>query len=90
MVGGIALLPLPGPGWLIIFVGLGVLASEFEWARRLLDFAKDRVEQWSAWVRRQSLAVRVALGLAGLAVVAGAVFGYVAWRGVPSWIPWIG
>lgn len=87
---GVLLLPLPGPGWLVIFVGLGVLASEFTWARRLLDYVRDRVEAWTGWIARRGLAVRVALGGVGVAVVAAALFGYVAWRGVPSWIPWIG
>jgi len=34
---GIVLLVTPGPGWLVIFSGLAVLAAEFLWARRLLD-----------------------------------------------------
>lgn len=32
---GIAMLPLPGPGWAVIFVGLAILSTEFHWARRL-------------------------------------------------------
>lgn len=32
---GIILVPLPGPGWGIIFVGLAILSSEFIWAERL-------------------------------------------------------
>jgi len=28
---------VPGPGLLIVFVGLTVLSTEFEWARRLRD-----------------------------------------------------
>jgi putative transmembrane protein PGPGW len=32
----------PGPGWLAIGGGLAVLASEFLWARRLLDQLKRR------------------------------------------------
>ena len=32
---GIILLPLPGPGWLIIFAGFAILATEFEFAERL-------------------------------------------------------
>ncbi len=87
---GIVLLPLPGPGWLIIFLGLGVLASEFAWARALLDFARDKVGAWTDWVRRQSLVVRSLIGLACLALVAAAVYCYIAWRGVPGWIPGIG
>lgn len=27
----------PGPGWLVIFLGLTLLAAEFVWARRLMD-----------------------------------------------------
>jgi len=34
---GIVLLPLPGPGWVIIFAGFAVLASEFEFAERVRD-----------------------------------------------------
>lgn len=32
----------PGPGWLIMLLGLGVLAAEFMWARRLLDRMKQQ------------------------------------------------
>lgn len=34
---GIILLPLPGPGWVIIFAGFAILASEFEFAVRVRD-----------------------------------------------------
>ena len=40
---GLILVPLPGPGWLIVFGGLALLATEFVWAERLLTFAKERV-----------------------------------------------
>ncbi|MEX2274796.1 MAG: PGPGW domain-containing protein [Actinomycetota bacterium] len=39
---GIALLVLPGPGWALIFVGLAVLATEYVWAQRLLNKAKEQ------------------------------------------------
>jgi hypothetical protein len=35
------------PGWALIFVGLGILATEYVWARRLLMKAK-RVAQAAA------------------------------------------
>jgi uncharacterized protein (TIGR02611 family) len=35
---GVLLLVLPGPGWVVIFAGLGILAAEFTWARRLRDW----------------------------------------------------
>jgi uncharacterized protein (TIGR02611 family) len=42
---GIVLLVLPGPGWLFIFLGLGVLATEFVWAERMLNIAKEKAKQ---------------------------------------------
>jgi uncharacterized protein (TIGR02611 family) len=43
ILAGLALLALPGPGWAAIFVGLAVLATEFDWAQRLLHRVRDRV-----------------------------------------------
>ena len=47
VAGGFALLVLggvmlvtPGPGWLAIAAGLALLATEFVWAKRLLDELK--------------------------------------------------
>ncbi|HTQ62744.1 MAG TPA: PGPGW domain-containing protein [Candidatus Solibacter sp.] len=37
---GIVMLVTPGPGWLVILLGLGLLAAEFVWARRLMDHIK--------------------------------------------------
>jgi len=37
---GIVMLVTPGPGWLVIFLGLGLLAAEFVWAKRLMDRMK--------------------------------------------------
>lgn len=34
MILGVILIPLPGPGMLVMLLGLGVLATEYEWARR--------------------------------------------------------
>ena len=44
LLGGIALIPLPGPGWAIVFVGLGMLALEFKWAENLMEKVLDRLE----------------------------------------------
>ena len=71
---GIVLLPLPGPGWLIIFAGLAVLALEFPWARRLLMFARKQVRRWTEYVRRGSWLVRIGSILATLAIVAGVLW----------------
>ena len=42
---GLILIPLPGPGWLIVFAGLAILAREYVWAERLLNHAKQKVGQ---------------------------------------------
>jgi uncharacterized protein (TIGR02611 family) len=42
---GIALLVLPGPGLLVIILGLGILATEYVWAERLLKMAKQKALQ---------------------------------------------
>lgn len=50
---GLILVPLPGPGWLIVFVGLTILGTEFHWARRLLTWLRRILsrfwERWSSW-----------------------------------------
>ena len=40
LAAGVAMLALPGPGWLTIAAGLALLAGEFEWARNLLNRLK--------------------------------------------------
>jgi uncharacterized protein (TIGR02611 family) len=66
---GIIAIPYPGPGWLIVFAGLGILATEFAWARRVLDFARHKYDLWTAWLKRQHVAVRIlVIALTGLIV----------------------
>ncbi len=38
---GIAMLVLPGPAIVVIPVALGILATEFAWARRALQMVRD-------------------------------------------------
>ncbi len=47
---GLALLVLPGPGLLVIIVGLAVLASEFVWAQRFLGHARGHYDRMKAKV----------------------------------------
>jgi len=53
LLAGVVMIVTPGPGWLVIFLGLSLLAAEFIWARRLMDRMKrqgDRVREafWTA------------------------------------------
>jgi uncharacterized protein (TIGR02611 family) len=42
---GILLLVLPGPAFIVIPIGLAILATEFLWARRILDKVKEKIRQ---------------------------------------------
>lgn len=42
---GVAAIPLPGPGWLIVGLGLGILAQDFVWAERTLNIVRKRLPQ---------------------------------------------
>lgn len=42
---GIVAIPLPGPGWLIVAVGLGILARDFVWAERTVNLVRKRLPQ---------------------------------------------
>jgi uncharacterized protein (TIGR02611 family) len=72
---GVLLLPLPGPGWLIIFAGLGLLASEYAWASRLLGRTRRLVADWTQSIARQGIWIRLAAGLLGLVILATALAG---------------
>jgi uncharacterized protein (TIGR02611 family) len=87
---GIAAIPLPGPGWLIVIAGLFVLASEFLLAERLLEFTKRHVKRWTDWVTGRPVWVRVLLGLATAAFVYGVLVVTLHFTYVPDWIPeWV-
>jgi uncharacterized protein (TIGR02611 family) len=71
---GLILVPLPGPGWLIVLLGLSIWAIEFAWARQLLEFTRRQVYGWTRWVTRQPWPVRILVGLVGMAFVAVVVW----------------
>jgi uncharacterized protein (TIGR02611 family) len=67
---GIVLLPLPGPGFLVIVAGLAVLATEYVWARRALERSRARARQAAAAATRNrwttTLTVLCAVAMVGL------------------------
>ncbi len=67
---GIVLIPLPGPGWAIVILGLIIWAVEFVWARHLLQFTRSKLRLWTSWIGRQSWPARLLIGAIGLAFVA--------------------
>jgi tellurite resistance protein TerC len=42
---GIAMIVLPGPAFVVIPLSLAMLASEFVWARRLLNKIKSKISK---------------------------------------------
>lgn len=82
---GIAALVLPGPGLLLLFLGLALLSRQYEWARRRLDpvrlralrSAADGVATWP----RLMMSVLAALALAACGVL------WIVNPAVPGWWP---
>jgi uncharacterized protein (TIGR02611 family) len=87
---GLATIPLPGPGWLTVIAGLFVLATEFAWAERLLEFTKKHVKRWTDWVGEQPVWVRSLIAVATAAFVYGVLVVTLHMTGVPDWMPgWV-
>jgi uncharacterized protein (TIGR02611 family) len=72
---GIALLVLPGPGFVLVAAGLAVLATRFSWAKKPLDYAKDKAQEgieevakspWRAAGAMVAALVLIALGVLSL------------------------
>ena len=87
VVGGLIMVPFPGPGWFVVFLGLAVWASEFEWAQRLLHRAQRTLHAWSAWVKTQPWWMKGLVLLVTVAAV-GAIFWLLfETSGVPGFFP---
>jgi uncharacterized protein (TIGR02611 family) len=52
LLAGVAMLALPGPGWVTIAVGLALLSREFPWAERSLNRLKEIGARALAFARR--------------------------------------
>lgn len=90
---GAVLIPLPGPGWALVIVGLSIWAVEFVWARHLLRFTRQQLYRWLRWVRIQPLPLRLLMGALGLVFVATVVllslkysFGIDLWAGIWEYV----
>ncbi|MFJ8534885.1 TIGR02611 family protein [Streptomyces sp. NPDC093591] len=75
VVAGIIMLPLPGPGWVVIFGGMAVWATEFVWAQLVLRWTKRKVTEAAQKaldpkVRRRNI-ILTSIGLVIIAVLVG-------------------
>ena len=79
MVAGIVAVPGPGPGWLIILLGLGMIAGESLSFARLIDRAEVRLRRTvrrvvNVWMASRTL-VKVSIALTVLACTAASGYG---------------
>jgi uncharacterized protein (TIGR02611 family) len=75
VVAGIVMLPLPGPGWVVIFGGMAIWATEFVWAQLALRWTKRKVTEAAhraldPKVRRRNI-ILTSIGLVIVAVLVG-------------------
>ncbi|MEV4330085.1 TIGR02611 family protein [Streptomyces sp. NPDC049597] len=72
---GVAMLVLPGPGWVVIFAGMAIWATEFVWAQLVLRWTKRKVTEAAQRaldpkVRRRNI-ILTTIGLVIVAVLVG-------------------
>jgi len=79
VLAGVAMLVLPGPGLLVIAIGLGILALEFAWAERLLERTVDRLEDAADTVRKASRAQQLLLTVAAALASVGLLAAVLLW-----------
>lgn len=78
LFGGLAMLVLPGPAFLVIPVGLAILALEFTWAEAMLQRAIEEGEKAKQRASETTATQRVLTGIAiGLGVAAVATWAIV-------------
>jgi hypothetical protein len=72
---GVALLVLPGPGFLVIALGFLILAFEYDWAHRRFEHARAKAaelaRQTAANLVSTAFAILFALGMVAIGVVLG-------------------
>lgn len=84
---GLIMVPFPGPGWLVVFIGLAVWASEFEWAQRLLRLARHTLQTWTEWLKPQPWWMKGLVLLFTIAAVGAFFWLLFLISGVPRYFP---
>lgn len=87
IVVGIPMVPLVGPGWAVIFIGLFLWSTEFIWARRVTQFVKAEVKAFEQYTMALPWKLKVPM------LLLSAAFGWFCFwlalliTGVPGWLP---
>ncbi len=90
LAAGILAIPYPGPGAAMVILGLGILATEFSWARRWLKRVKVRYDAVTAWVARQHIFIRglITAFMAAVAVLTLWLVGVIDWLASLAGVEW--
>lgn len=81
LIAGLIMMVTPGPGIVGILVGLGILATEWDWAQRLVDKMKDKALAAAEAAKEMDPAVRrrrIIVGFLVVVVIAGVVVAYLS------------
>ncbi len=80
VLGGIAMLVLPGPAFVVIPIGLAMLAMQFAWAEAMLDKALTQADKAQRKAREASRTQKI-FGAAATALgIAAAVTAWLLWE----------
>lgn len=87
IIAGAPMIPLVGPGWAVVFIGLFLWSTEFRWARSVTQFVKAEVKAFEQYSRALPWTAKAPMVL--VTVAFGWLCFYLALRltGVPGWTP---
>lgn len=85
LVAGLLALILPGPGLLLSFAGLAILATQYRWARRLMR--PVRVKAWRGTAEGVKTVPRITLSALAALTLLGLGLLWVLDPPAPSWWP---
>ena len=85
LLAGILMIPYPGPGWLVVFAGLGILATEFAWAHHVNSHVLRYYRKWTHWLGKQHVSVKLAVMAGTCAIVLVTVWLLGVFAAVGGW-----
>jgi uncharacterized protein (TIGR02611 family) len=80
LLAGLAMLVTPGPAFVVIPIGLAMLAMEFAWAERMLDRALEQADKAQQKAREASRRQKILGATATALGIAAAVTAWLVWE----------
>ena len=78
-IAGFALIPAPGPGWIVTFLGLGLLGGEFAPMARALEWVEVKARAVADWAKKvwsnASGLLKAIIVVVGLVIGAAVAYG---------------